>query len=77
MKHGISFAEAFTALWDPLAVTFEDPEERDEVREITVGHSERQRLLMVVHTERAENTIRIISARAATKRERKQYEEGI
>ncbi|MCC6806716.1 MAG: BrnT family toxin [Deltaproteobacteria bacterium] len=76
-KHGVSFDEAVSALQDPLAVTFEDDGHYTEVRELTIGHSYRQRLILVVHTEREGETIRIISARQATKRERKQYEEGI
>lgn len=76
-KHGVSFDEAVSALQDPLAVTFEDDGEYREVRELTIGHSYRQRLILVVHTEREGETIRIISARRATKRERQQYEEGL
>ena len=61
---------------DPLAAIFPDPDHSaDEVREIVVGQSERNRLLVVSFTERGEN-IRIISARAATPRERKKHEEN-
>ena len=75
--HGVSFEEAVTALMDPLAVTFFDEAATDEVREITVGHSIRGRLLLVVHTERKGNVVRVISAREATRKERKAHEEGI
>lgn len=76
-KHGVGFEEALSVLLDPLAVTFETQDRPDEVRELTVGHSYRERLLLVVHTERRRGTVRLISAREATKRERRQYEEGI
>ena len=60
--------------YDPLSATFTDPDSsRTEERLITVGHSSSQRLLVVVHTEQ-DGTIRIISARPATARERKRHE---
>lgn len=75
-KHKISFDEASTALSDPMAATGADPDHSiGEFRYITFGISERGRLLVVAHTEQSE-TIRIISARLASKRERKIYEEG-
>jgi uncharacterized DUF497 family protein len=75
-KHGVSFAEAETVFANPLAAIFPDPEHsHEEIREIVVGHSERNRLLIVSFTERGEN-VRIISARAATPRERKDFEEN-
>jgi uncharacterized DUF497 family protein len=74
--HGISFDEASTAFRDPLSLTIHDPlHSNEENRFILIGKSGRNRLLVVVHTERGEN-IRIISARRATKKERKQYEES-
>jgi uncharacterized DUF497 family protein len=74
--HGVSFDEASTAFKDPLSLTIRDPLHSDEEdRFILIGNSGRDRLLVVVHTERGEN-IRIISARKATKKERKQYEEN-
>lgn len=76
-KHRVSFEEAVTALMDTAAVTFFDEGEYEEEREITIGHSVRQRLLVVVHTERKGDTVRIISARKATRKERRTYEEGI
>jgi len=75
-KHKVSFEEAATALSDPLAATGADPDHSiSEFRHITFGISELNRLLIVAHTEQGE-TIRIISARLASKRERKIYEEG-
>ena len=76
-KHGIGFEEASTVFADPLARIFDDPDHSaDESREIIVGHSMGQRLLIVSFTERG-GRIRIISARAATRRERHDYEQGI
>ena len=75
-KHGVSFEEAVSALKDDLAATARDLENSGmELRFITFGVSEQGRLLAVSHTERG-NTIRIISARVATRMERKIYEEG-
>jgi uncharacterized DUF497 family protein len=75
-KHHVSFEEAATALSDPLAATGSDPDHSDvEFRNITFGMSESGRLLVVAHTEQGE-TIRIISARLASRRERRIYEEG-
>ena len=76
-KHGVSFDEAATALLDPLALTVADDGDFEEIRDITVGLSALGKLLLVVHTLRQEDTIRIISARRATAKERKVYEEGI
>jgi uncharacterized DUF497 family protein len=74
--HGVSFDEASTTFRDTLSLTINDPLHSDEEdRFILIGNSGRNRLLVVVHTERGEN-IRIISARKATKKERKQYEEN-
>ncbi|NUQ65723.1 MAG: BrnT family toxin [Pirellulales bacterium] len=76
-KHGVTFDEASTVFADPLAVIFDDEEHsEDEIREIIIGHSILERLLLVSFTERGEDVVRIISARRATKRERKDYEEG-
>jgi uncharacterized DUF497 family protein len=75
-KHGVSFHEAATVFGDPLAITFFDPDHsEDEDRFLTFGLSSAGRLLVVSHTDRGDRT-RIISARRATRRERKQYEEG-
>ncbi len=73
-KHGIRFAYAVTALEDDLALTVRDPDSTDEERWITLGRDGLGRLLVVVFTWRTD-IIRIISARRATPRERRQYEE--
>jgi len=74
--HGVSFDEASTAFKDTLSLTIRDPlHSNEEDRFILIGNSVRNRLLVVIHTERGEN-VRIISARKATKKERKQYEEN-
>jgi uncharacterized DUF497 family protein len=73
-KHGVSFEEASTVLYDPLSASFDDPDHSiGEFRQITVGYSSRGRLLVVSHAEREKN-IRIISARPATAHERKRHE---
>jgi uncharacterized DUF497 family protein len=75
-KHGISFHEAATVFGDPLAITFNDPDHSiGEHRFLTFGYSGANQLLVVVHTERRGKT-RIISARRATRQERKIYEDG-
>ncbi|MCY3021165.1 MAG: BrnT family toxin [Planctomycetota bacterium] len=75
-EHGASFDEAMTVFGDPLAVTVYDPDHSEEEdRFITLGSSNRQRLLVVVHCDRGD-AIRIISARVATRREREEHEEG-
>jgi uncharacterized DUF497 family protein len=75
-KHKVSFEEAATAITDPMAATGADPDHSvGEFRYITFGISKRGRLLVVAHTEERDS-IRIISARLARKRERKIYEEG-
>ena len=75
-KHKVSFEEAATAMSDPMAGTSADPDHSiNEDRYITFGVSDRGRLLVVAHTEQDE-TIRIISARLASRGERKIYEEG-
>lgn len=73
-KHGVSFDEAVTVFWDENALIINDPDHsEDEDRFILLGMSENLRVLVVIHCERG-NTIRLISARTATKQERKQYE---
>lgn len=73
-KHRITFDEAVTAFYDPLAATFSDPDHSaGEDRLITVGYSAQGQLLVVCHTERG-GAIRIISARRVTPRERKRHE---
>ncbi|MEA3396079.1 MAG: BrnT family toxin [Chloroflexota bacterium] len=76
-KHQVSFEEAFTIFDDPLFITFLDEEHSiDEERYITIGLSQRQRLLLVAHTNH-QGHIRIISARKATRNEQRFYEEGL
>jgi len=76
-KHGISFDEASTVFNDPLAFIFDDETHSvDEKREIIIGHSITDQLLLVCFTERVQDTIRIFSARTTTKRERRDYEEN-
>ena len=75
-RHGVSFEEAATVFRDPLSQTGRDPDHSiDKERFVVFGVSARGRLLVVAHTEHGD-TIRIISARAATPGERKIYEEG-
>ena len=75
-KHDVGFLEAATVLQDPLSATFPDREHSgNEPRFITIGASSRGRLLVVAHTD-CEGTIRVISARRATRQERTFYEEG-
>lgn len=76
-KHGVSFTEAGTIFGDELAITVSDPDHsKEEDRFITIGWSDRRRLLIVSHTDRADK-VRIISARELTKAERREYEETI
>jgi uncharacterized DUF497 family protein len=75
-KHRVTFEEAATIFADPLAAIFDDEaHSEEEQREIIIGHSADNQLLLVCFTERA-GAIRIISARRATKRERRDYEEN-
>ena len=76
-KHGVGFEEAATVFADPLSLTISDPAHSQvEERFIILGKSHTGKLLVVCHTERGDN-LRIISARRANRRERKNYEEGI
>jgi len=75
-KHGVSFEEAKTVFDNVLAVIFDDEAHSvGERREIIIGHSRNNRLLLISFTERP-NSIRIISARLATRREREDYEQN-
>jgi uncharacterized DUF497 family protein len=74
-KHGVGFEEASTVFGDPLSLTIPDPEHSlAEQRYITIARAFNGKLLVVVHTDRGDN-IRIVSARRASRRERKSYEE--
>jgi uncharacterized protein len=73
-KHGVSFEEASTVFGDPLAATRADPDHSvDENHYLTMGYSNRQRLLVVSHCDEGEE-LRIVSAREPTSKERRQYE---
>ncbi len=75
VKHGVSFDEASTVFGDPLSLTiYDDAHSLNEDRYIDIGRSASNRILVVVYTERSDH-IRIISARIATVRERRQYEQ--
>jgi uncharacterized protein len=75
-KHRVPFEEAITIFGDPLAATYPDPDHSAfEERFLTIGVSERGRVVVVAHTDR-DDTIRIISARLATQNERQHYEEN-
>ena len=75
-KHEVDFEEASSVFDDPMFITVIDEEHsEDEERYITIGFSNKNRLLLVAHTERDDH-IRIISARKATKNEEKFYEEA-
>lgn len=75
-KHGVSFDEAKTVFNDPLYIDFYDPNHFDEEhRYIRIGMSLQSRLLLVAYTERGD-VVRLISAREATRAERKSYEQN-
>jgi uncharacterized DUF497 family protein len=74
-EHGVSFDDATTVFRDTLSITISDPDHSEsENRFVDIGMSHRMELLVVSYTER-KNRIRIISARRATRAERKNYEE--
>jgi len=73
-KHGVSFEEAAECFQDSLAMILEEPRYPD--RSILIGSSKRRRLVLTVFVERDAAVIRIVSARRATVRERRKYEEG-
>ena len=76
-KHEVSFEEAITVFADPLARIFPDEEHSvDELREIIIGHSAGHQLVFV-HFTSIDDRVRIFSARKATRRERKDYEENV
>jgi uncharacterized protein len=77
-KHGVSFEEAKAAFYDDLAVQFFDDEHSsEEYRFIPLGMSSQAKLLVVCHYERGQGeTVRIVSARKATKREKAFYPGG-
>ncbi|NOX61470.1 MAG: BrnT family toxin [Chloroflexi bacterium] len=74
-KHDVTFEEASSVFRDPLALIFDDEAHSlFELRELIIGYSDKNRVLVVSFVER-EHAIRIISARKATKRERQDYED--
>ena len=80
-KHEVDFRDAMTVLLDPMAMTFHDIDQsQDEERWVSVGRSSSDKLLLLIHTFVATGPsnalVRIISARAATRQERQQYEQG-
>jgi uncharacterized DUF497 family protein len=75
-KHGVRFSDAEMILFDPNAITEEDETSEEEKRYVSIGLDSMMRILVVVFTYRGED-IRLISARPATAKERRQYEEGI
>ena len=75
-KHGVSFAEASTIFYDEFArISFDEEHSGNEQRNKIIGMSDRRRLLVVAFTERHER-LRIITARKATRKERRGYEES-
>ena len=75
-KHKIRFSDAESVLFDPMTLTIEDQIIDQEQRFLSVGSDALGRILVIVYTYHG-NTIRLISARKATPRERKYYEKGI
>ncbi len=75
--HEVSFSEAATTFDDEFALTREDPDAVGEQRFVTMGMSSFGNLLVVVYTYREPNTVRVISAWKANKRQREQYEKGL
>ena len=75
-KHKIRFSDAEAVLFDPMALTVEDETSEGEDRFVSVGADALNRVVVVVYTYRGAD-IRLISARRATRRERKAYEEGV
>ncbi len=75
-RHGVTFEEASTAFGDALSFTIGDPDHsEDEDRYVLLGESYRGRLLVVAHTDRGDS-VRLISARLASRSERRAYEQG-
>ncbi|MBT6273540.1 MAG: BrnT family toxin [Chromatiales bacterium] len=72
-KHGVTFEEAASALLDPMALVKEDLDSVSEARWTLLGMSSLARLLMVVYTLRRDDSVRLISARRASRSEEKHY----
>ena len=76
-KHQVSFDEAATVFDDEFAYIFDDEDHSvDEHREIIIGRSVTEQMLLVCFTERTRDVIRIFSARPLTRKEREDYEEN-
>ena len=74
-KHGVGFETACEAFFDDLSM-YVDATASEERRAAVIGTSNARSLLYVVHIEREEDEVRIISARVATNQERRRYEDG-
>ncbi len=75
-KHGVTFEEAITVFDDPLArIFFDEWHSEAESREIIIGHSSAGRVLLIAFAEQSDKSVRVISARCATPREQRDYEE--
>ena len=73
-KHGVTFEEAATVFGDAVALTIPDPaHSAAELRFVTLGRAVGGKMLVVIHTERGDNLLRLISARPASRKERRQY----
>lgn len=72
-KHGVTFDEASECFEDPLAIVLDEPAHPERL--ILIGESRASRLIFTVYAERSAGSVRIISARLATRRERRVYEE--
>ena len=72
-KHGVAFAEAEAVFFDPLALVVSDPDAQGEDRFVRIGTTAEGELLVVVYTER-QGEFRLVSARRATRKERRDYE---
>jgi uncharacterized DUF497 family protein len=75
-KHGVRFSDAESVLFDPGALTREDEDAEGEQRFVSVGSDAMGRVLTVVYSYQ-EEVIRMISARQASRTERRAYEEGV
>lgn len=75
-KHGVRFSDAEAVLFDPNALSFEDTTAQREQRFVVIGMDHLWRLLVVIYTHRG-NRVRLISARPATRSEKRNYESGI
>ena len=76
-KHDVSFEEAASVFTDPFALSFDDPDHSiDETRFITIGTSDKSRIIFLSHADAADDRIRVISARKATRSEAHAYQES-